>query len=175
MGSAAANLTLQSASLSLNSVGATGNLANKIVASSKGTAQFSLFQTIGQACGSYQDQINSLIKKLSPFQADIAALLAILQSLPVSNVLRTTLATASTTTITTALPVNSGDMLTVIVKANGNTALLAWDAAVFRFAQTEFDSTASTYTVFSFIGTQDPDNGGAMRWFQTGLPLTGQT
>jgi hypothetical protein len=175
MGSAAATLVLQSASVSLNSVGATGNLVNKVIASSKGTAQYSLFQTIGQMGGSYQDQINSLLKKLGPFQADIAALLSILQAIPVSNVLRVTLAASSTTTITTALPVNSGDTLTVIVKAAGDTALLAWDSTVFRFAQTQFDSTASTYTVFSFVGTEDPDNGGDMRWFQTTLPLTGQT
>jgi hypothetical protein len=170
-----ATLVLASASVNLNSVGATGNLANKIIAASKGTAQQSLMQSIGQGLGSHQDQINLLLGKLKPFQKDIAALLGIIAGLPTSSVLRVTLVTATTTTITAPLPVNSGDQLFVFVEAVDDTALLAWDTTVFRFAQTQFDSTASTYTVFSFIGTPDPDNGGDMRWFQTTLALTGQT
>lgn len=171
----AATTTLASATVNLNSVGATGNLVNRVVAASKGTAQQGMVQMIGQSLGSHQDQINLLLGKLKPFQDDLALLLSIIAGLPTSSVLRVTLVTASTTTITAALPVNSGDQLFVIVAAVDDTALLAWDSAVFRFAQTEFDSTASTYTVFTFLGTPDPDNGGAMRWFQTTLPLTGQT
>ena len=104
-----------------------------------------------------------------------SATLSVSVLIPQASVLRTTLVAGHTTTITAPLPVNNGDTLTVIVKSAGPTALLAWDSTVFRFTAAGFDSTNNKYTVWSFVGDADPDNGNAMRWFQTTIPLTGQS
>jgi hypothetical protein len=75
----AALTVLQTSKISLNSVGASGNLVNRIIAQSKGTQQAQVMQMIGQMGGSHQDQINLLLQDLRAVQADLATLLALIQ------------------------------------------------------------------------------------------------
>lgn len=88
---------------------------------------------------------------------------------------RVNLVSGQTITVTAVAPVSEGDSLTVFVKSDGPTGVLAWNPAQFRFASTEFDSTANLYTIFSFLAAQDPANSNQLRWFQTTLQLTGQS
>lgn len=81
--------------------------------------------------------------------------------------------TMAITSPAVSLPSAAGDRLTVFLQAAGPTALFTWDAAMFKFAGTEFDSTSGTWTVFSFIARIDDTLG--LIWFCTGIPLTGQS
>lgn len=168
---ASAPVVLITETAQLNSVGATGNLVNKIIADSKGTAFGKHAQQVGEACGSYQNQINSLLGRLRDVRTDLETLLALIVG--ASVVLHVDLVGSSTKTITYSAPVREGQLLTVLVASEGDTALLAWDATVFGFAQTEFDSTANTYTVFRFVAMIDPVANN-YRWFQSGQAFTSQ-
>lgn len=74
----AALVTLQTSKLSLNSVGASGNLVNRIIAQSKGTQQAQVMQMIGQMGGSHQDQINLILNNMRAIQTDLQTLLGLI-------------------------------------------------------------------------------------------------
>jgi len=82
------------------------------------------------------------------------------------------LTSGTTTTIVLPTPTPSGTLY-VFVKADGPTAALAWGASA-KWAPTELDSTANTWTVFTFIGRRDPLDS-IIKWFYVGpASVTGE-
>lgn len=90
----------------------------------------------------------------------------------VAAVLDVILSPGTTVTSNPTPPANVGSMLYVFVKAAGPSGVLAWGANV-KWAPTQLDSVANTWTVFSLVGRTDPADA-VLKWFYVGIGVTGQ-
>lgn len=126
-----------------------------------------------EAIERHENRLNGAQKSIQALTAYLAGL-----SIPSFNQFVVDIVLAAGTTIidssVVSLPQAVGDRLTVFIQAAGPTALLTWDASIFKFAGTEFDSTSGTWTVFPFVARVDPTLLSLM-WFCAGIPLTGQS
>lgn len=126
-------------------------------------------QALGRTVGLALDQVQQAVsadREITITAADLAPLLP-----PTTTVLNVAL-TAASTTITVADPTDEGEQLVVFLDQDATGGrLIVWDTN-FRFTTDQIDTTASTCSVFSFVGRTDPAIG-TPQWFMTCTPITG--
>ncbi len=167
MGTSAVTVTINE-----NSPGAVKALRSQIQAFSKGLDSEQALDLTGRALGTLQDEIYALLKKVIALAKAINSNAALTGLAPFA-IQEVTAVHGTTTAIPATITPLIGNALVVFVSQDSmGGGLIFWNN-LFRFAVTNIDTTASTVSVFQFVGRVDPADS-IVRWFMIGLPLTGQ-
>ena len=155
--------------ISDTSPGAIQNRVQQIQAAAKGTDSVPAFTLTGGALQNLQLQIYALqnaIKSISGAvntNSGIAG--TVIQEVLAPNGVTTSIAPSST-------PKAAWQLFVFVAQDSTGGGLISW-SSLFREVVTNIDTTANTFSTFSFIGRIDPLDG-IVRWFSVCAPLTGQ-
>jgi len=156
-----------------NSPGAVKNIRAQIQAESKGLDSASVFNLTGRAIGTLQDEIYTLLQRVNAIANAVNNNASLIVTGGTVSSIEIAAPNGTTTTIPASVTPAVDSLLVVFVTQDSTGGgLIAWNA-LYRWAVTNIDTTASTVSLFSFVGRTDPADG-VVRWFMTGLPLTGQ-